>query len=158
MLKLLTLLTCLFVSVSSLALDARKVQEPIRKVVARVGEVWDKSAPSYESFHKQLTQSYSGTPDLATFLKEEQWIVVKSSNSFMFPGLFKGKGSAAMTLKVGDIVEMTVRDPTLVKQYVELNTVTKVVCKSDAPDYAECIQRNPLTWFDQDGKVIEQQP
>jgi hypothetical protein len=156
--KFITLLTCLLVSGSVLALDDRKIQEPIRKVIARVGEVWDKSTSGYETFHKQLSQNYSGTPNLTTFLEEDQWVVVKSSNSFMVPGLFKGHSAVTMNLKVGDIVEMTVSDYQLVKLYSGLNTVTKVICKFDTSEYAECIQRNPLSWYDQDGKVIEQQP
>ena len=138
---------------SAQAQRAREIEAPITRVIARVSEVWTKGA-AYDAFHAELKGKFEGTPELATFNTAEQWVTVISSPSLVYPGIFKGRGTAAMALKLGDIVEMRIAHPKDVKAYAELSEITRVVCRAGTPDYAECVKANPLTWFDKTGAVI----
>jgi hypothetical protein len=129
--------------------------EKIARVVAKVTDVWVKDA-RYTVFHKEISDKYAGTPPLDRFVADDQWVVVLSSPSIIYSGIYKGKGKSAMDLKVGDIVEMNVTTVGTVKTYDALNSITRVICKFDAADYAECVKSNPLSWFDTSGNKIEQ--
>jgi hypothetical protein len=129
--------------------------EKIARVVAKVTDVWVKDA-RYNAFHKEISDKYAGTPPLDRFVADDQWVVVLSSPSILYSGIYKGKGKSEMDLKFGDIVMMKVTTIGTVKTYDELNSIERVICKAGMPDYAECVKSNPLSWFDTSGKMIEQ--
>jgi hypothetical protein len=128
--------------------------DSIARVVARVTDVWVRDS-RYEVFQKELSDKYTGTPPLDRFVADEQWVVVISSTSVMYPGIFKGRGKTSLDLKRGDIVEMSIASPTNVKSYDGLSTIQRIICKADSADYADCAKSNPLTWLDAGGKKIE---
>jgi len=140
---------------SAEAQRARAIEAPIARVIARVSEVWTKG-PAYDAFHAELKGKFEGTPDLDTFTKTEQWVTVISSPSLVYPGIFKGRGTVEMGLKLGDIVEMRVVNHRDVKAYGELSAITRVICRAGTAEYSECVKANPLTWFDKAGEKLAQ--
>jgi hypothetical protein len=124
----------------------KEIQAKVVKVIGKVGEIWTKDG-RYETFHRELSEKYQGTPDLVSFMNDEQWVAVISSNSLYFPGVYKCRSPSSMNLKLGDIVEVKISDSKVVKNYMDLSEVFVVLCKIDSDDYSTCAQDNPLNWY-----------
>lgn len=155
----LTVLAALTASIgfadAARAADGREIEAMAVKAVATVGEVWDRDR-RYEVFHQELSGKYSGTPELADFVANEQWVVVFSSRSAVYPGIYKAKGKTAMGLQVGDIVEIKISNFRKASTYQELSEVIRVLCKQGTAEYRECVGDNPMSWFDKDGVKLVQ--
>lgn len=146
--------------VAQSAQEAEQRLQKVARIVAQVSDVWVKD-DRYKALHKELSNDYSGAPDYAKFVADEQWVAVISSRGLMHAGIYKGRGRTDMNLQLGDIVEMNVRHrsgPRKAKTYEDLNQITKVICKAGAADYAQCAAANPFVWFDVDGQRVEQFP
>ncbi len=156
--KLVRALVCLGLVASMGSVQAAKpseVEAQIGKVIGRVTEVWEHDA-RYETFHKELAGKYSDTPVLTEFMANENWVVVRSSRSVLYPGILKGRSKSAVGAQFGDIVEMRISKPKSVSSYFELSEVTRVVCKAGSPEFSACEKANPVAWFDKDGATLEQ--
>jgi hypothetical protein len=140
-------------------ITSAEMEEPVARVVAMVSELWDKNKPEYrKSLWERDLKDLKGAPaSYEDFVAAEQWLVVISNRSFVYPGIFKGRAATSENVAYGDIVEMKVlsgyKSP---KQYDDLGLVQKVLCRKAQPDYAECAKNNPLTWFGRDGGVLPQ--
>lgn len=137
------------------AADGREIEAMAAKAVATVGEVWVRDQ-RYEAFQKELSGKYSGTPDQADFMANEQWVVVYSSKSAVYPGIYKARGKTAMNLQVGDIVEMKIGNFRKASTYQELSEITRVLCKQGTAEYSDCVRDNPMSWYDKDGGKLTQ--
>lgn len=133
--------------------DVKQRIESIAAVIARVSDVWARDH-RYDGLHKELASKYSDTPPLEQFKSGDQWLVVISSNTTAYSGIFKGHAPVSFGVSVGDIIEMTVSRKA--SKYEELNRVKRVVCKASDGDYAACVEKNPLAWIDANGNPIQQ--
>jgi hypothetical protein len=137
-----------------LAEDSRDVAKRITSAIARVGLVWpiDKR---YEDLHKELSEKFDGTPPWEQFKAEERWIVATAHDPMLLAGTFKSRSKADMALQPGDIVVLKVGYRRSAKVYEDLTTVSRILCKTGAPEYEECVKANPVARLDKDGKVIQ---
>jgi len=132
---------------------AREVEAPIARVVAQVSDVWIRDV-RYQTFRTSLADKYPDTPELATFMQDEQWVTVISSYSMVYPGVFKGRAPAEMKLVRGDVVEMRIADYTKAKTYRDLSQVIRVLCKAGASDYVTCAKANARAWYGVNGQLL----
>jgi hypothetical protein len=144
---------------ASAQITSAAMEEPVARVVAMVSELWDKTKPEYRKglWERDLKDLKGAPASYDDFVAAEQWLVVVSNRSYVYPGIFKGRAMTSDNVAYGDIVEMKVlsgyKSP---KIYDDLGLVLKVLCRRAQADYAQCAKDNPLAWFGQDGRPLVQ--
>lgn len=117
----------------------------ISSAVAVVGAVWEDDDLLVQ-FHRSLAERYKDTPELGQFRREEQWVSTYTSRSLRYPGVFNGRSSKGLNLRVGDIVRIRLEDYRKIDSYYRLSSVEEVLCRSSDPVFEACSERTPLAW------------
>lgn len=135
--------------------DEARAQTPpgVVRAVGPVTEVWTRD-DRFAAFHAELAARFTDVPSLDAFMREERWVTVLTSNSYVLPVFVKARVPKEVQAVVGDVVEIRVAEDSAVTSYAATSLVTKRLCARTAPSFAECRKGTDVGMWSADGTRV----